>query len=191
MGKKKAVEHLKKAITVMPTNATARYLLGMQHLESEQWTAAIGSFEESLQLDPDFKAPWINMAVAFLRLRQWQRVLEVSDAALYRHPNTAHCFYNKGLAYFFLALEQEQALFQGGRWHPAAQRHQALQAFQDARSNLERPWISLLESSLWTERDDQLAGALHLIGVNSLQNVDSFLSKPMSWDGWKFFAWRP
>ena len=83
----------------------------MQHLESEQWTAAIGSFEESLQLDPDFKvpcfvrvplqpswlavprvscslvfpipieevlkAPWINMAVAFLRLRQWQQVLEV------------------------------------------------------------------------------------------------------------------
>ena len=86
--------------------------LGMQHLESEQWTAAIASFEESLQLDPDFKvpwsechysqagwlffrvgcslvfpipqvleevlkAPWINMAVAFLRLRQWQQVLEV------------------------------------------------------------------------------------------------------------------
>ena len=37
MGKKRAVEHLKKAIAVMPTNATARYLclsqkLGMVHL---------------------------------------------------------------------------------------------------------------------------------------------------------------
>ena len=35
----------------------------MQHLESEQWTAAIGSFEESLQLDPDFKVPWSSKIV--------------------------------------------------------------------------------------------------------------------------------
>ena len=31
--------------------------------------------------------------------------IEVSDAALYRHPNTAHCFYNKGtLGWVQLAL---------------------------------------------------------------------------------------
>jgi hypothetical protein len=29
-------------------------------------------------------------------LRMSCRCFEVSDAALYRHPNTAHCFYNKG-----------------------------------------------------------------------------------------------
>ena len=51
----------------------------MQYLENEQWTAAVSSFEESLQLDPDFKAPWVNMAVAFLRLHQWQRVLQVGE----------------------------------------------------------------------------------------------------------------
>lgn len=172
----KTADHFQKAISVMPTNATARYLLGMQCLETELWKKAIAQFEAALQLDPDFKAPWINLAVANLRLGRWQEVIRACDAGLYRHPNTAHCFYNKGLAYFFLAVEEEaQASF--ASWKPAAQlRAAAIQAFEDARASLER-------TSMWTVADDQL--------VESLRVTDSRLAKPLSWDGWKFFGWRP
>ncbi|CAJ1332516.1 unnamed protein product, partial [Effrenium voratum] len=115
----KSADHFQKAISSMPTNATARYLLGMQCLEVEHWTAAVAHFEDSLQLDPDFKAPWVNLGVAFLRLREWKQVIRASDAGLHRHPNTAHCFYNKGLAHFFMALEEEQDLANTGKWRPS------------------------------------------------------------------------
>ncbi|CAE7687045.1 dnc [Symbiodinium microadriaticum] len=135
----KTADHFQRAISVMPTNATARYLLGMQCLETELWKKAIAQFEAALQLDPDFKAPWINMAVANLRLGRWHEVIRACDAGLYRHPNTAHCFYNKGLAYFFLAVEEEAGVWQKWPGLPRQLRAAAIQAFEDARASLERP----------------------------------------------------
>ena len=59
--------------------------LGMQHLESEQWTAAIGSFEESLQLDPDFKVPWSKI----VPLQSWQMFLWLVVPSCFQFPKSS------------------------------------------------------------------------------------------------------
>jgi hypothetical protein len=59
----------------------------MQHLESEQWTAAIGSFEESLQLDPDFKVPWSSRIVP---LQSWQIVSMVGCSLVFPIPQVLY-----------------------------------------------------------------------------------------------------
>eukprot|EP00930_Biecheleria_cincta_P007497 TRINITY_DN108718_c0_g1_i1.p1 TRINITY_DN108718_c0_g1~~TRINITY_DN108718_c0_g1_i1.p1 ORF type:complete len:169 (+),score=26.33 TRINITY_DN108718_c0_g1_i1:62-508(+) len=145
-------------------------------LDGEQWQTAIRNFEASLQLDPDFKAPWVNLGFAWLRLKNWDRAIEACDAGLYRHPHTPHCYYNKGLALYFKALDAE-AQASGKHWEPNQHlRSEALKAFDEARANLER-------SAMWTERDDVLAEAL--------RNSWARLLRPLSWEGWKFFGWRP
>ncbi|CAE8682832.1 unnamed protein product, partial [Polarella glacialis] len=144
---KHSAEHFRRSLVAMPTNSSSHYLLGMHCLDAEDWTTSIRHFQASLQLDPDFKAPWVNSAVAWLRLKEWRRAVEACDACLNRHPQAAHCFYNKGLALFFEVLSQES---EGPAWKlDEPLREEALKAFDDARANLER-------ASMWTPGDDQL-----------------------------------
>ncbi|CAJ1452628.1 unnamed protein product [Effrenium voratum] len=61
-------EHFDKAIEVYPTNSNALSLLGICALELGQLQRALILMNKSLLLDSDFRAPYVNLGVAYLRL---------------------------------------------------------------------------------------------------------------------------
>ncbi|CAK0827422.1 unnamed protein product [Prorocentrum cordatum] len=162
-----------RSLAAMPTNATAKYLRGMSSLEAGDFRAAVSWMEACLQLDPDFKAPYVNIAVAHLSLRDWESAAEASQAGLGRHPGTPQCLYNLGLALFWTALEAEEA----GHFSPHPLRQGALDSLQAARDCPEK------RAAQWTEADDKLLWELRF--------RESTMHRPLKWGGWKYYAWRP
>lgn len=101
---KVAEASLLRSLEVMPANATTRFLLGMAKLDGGNTRAAITSFEEALVLDPDFKAPYMNLGVCWLREAEYEKAREVCEAGLVRHPQTLQGLYNLGVASFALLV---------------------------------------------------------------------------------------
>jgi len=103
---RRAEARFQKALEWQPTNANALYLLGMAALND----ATVGSseravdfFSRSLLFDPDFRASYVNLAIGYLRLGQYESAVEVSDAGLARHPDAPQPHYHIGVAYCMLA----------------------------------------------------------------------------------------
>uniref|UniRef100_A0A7S4VIS4 Uncharacterized protein n=1 Tax=Alexandrium monilatum TaxID=311494 RepID=A0A7S4VIS4_9DINO len=173
----------KRSLHSMPANSTARFLLGMCLMESGSQgdlQAAVARMEESLLLDPDFKAPYADIGVAHLRLGDYDAAVEISEVGLARHPATAHLEYNLACSKFVLACREEEAAKQRGEAaHVAAGlRRRALEAFRAAREHRGK-------EQQWTERDQEMVEQLHRE------------SRPLSWpaslmprDGWRFLSWR-
>lgn len=134
-----ATQRFERAIAAMPTNATARFLQGMCHLEAGEWLLAISAMEASLNLDPDFKAPYVNLGVARLGLLDWQGAIAVCEAGLRRHPQTPHCLYNIGIASYMLACkaEADAASHTGSNYPVTAAAADAIAWRRRARSTLE------------------------------------------------------
>lgn len=167
-----AEPYFRQSVRAMPTNANSRYLLGMCSLEKGDREDAIRTMEGSLQLDPDFKAPYVGIAVASLRLGWYEKAAEVSQAANKRFPQTVHILYNLGAAKFALACnKQDQA-------EAAELRKQALDALTAAQE--------LAPSSAWTERDDRM-----LAYLKEDEHQKPWPTSELPRDGWRFYGWRP
>ncbi|CAE7682193.1 unnamed protein product [Symbiodinium sp. CCMP2456] len=113
---KDAQEHFVKALESFPSNSNALFLLGMGALEMGFLESAVELMNKSLLLDPDFRAPYVNLGVAYLRQAAqssensqrlqdlYFRVIEVSESCLARHPASPQCHYHIGVASTQLAL---------------------------------------------------------------------------------------
>merc|ERR1711877_54501 len=55
-------------------------------------------FNRALLLDPDYKAPYVLLGVAYLRQDCYKQVVEISEAGLARHPDSPQCHYHIGVA---------------------------------------------------------------------------------------------
>ena len=49
------------------------------------------SFAPLRLLDPDFRAPYVNLGVAYLRLKLFEEAIHISEACLERHPSSPQC----------------------------------------------------------------------------------------------------
>eukprot|EP00811_Abedinium_folium_P035925 NODE_867_length_2726_cov_10.400923.p1 GENE.NODE_867_length_2726_cov_10.400923~~NODE_867_length_2726_cov_10.400923.p1 ORF type:complete len:545 (-),score=136.31 NODE_867_length_2726_cov_10.400923:326-1960(-) len=173
----RAADYFRKSLVAMPTNATSRYLLGMYYLDANRPIDAAICMAQSLQLDPDFKAAYSNIGVAYLRLGQYERTVKVSGVGMMRHLNTPHFFYHAGLAHFALACKQERAI--GGGCVAAELRSRALSSLESAIEHYSGP-------APFTPADEKILHALRMT------------PGPLNWpqtemprDGWRLFAWRP
>lgn len=169
-------KHFYNSLEAMPTNATTRFLLGMYQLEMGNPQAAIGFFEEALLLDPDFKASYVNLGVAYLREARYEKAADTSAAGLIRHPGVPALQYNLGISTFCLAYLKEQG---SPGTLETSKRAEALEALEAARSN--RP-----KDNTWTGIDT--------VVVSKLRSTNAPLqwpSNPLPKDGWRFFHWRP
>eukprot|EP00413_Alexandrium_margalefii_P016579 CAMPEP_0204543970 /NCGR_PEP_ID=MMETSP0661-20131031/20167_1 /ASSEMBLY_ACC=CAM_ASM_000606 /TAXON_ID=109239 /ORGANISM="Alexandrium margalefi, Strain AMGDE01CS-322" /LENGTH=470 /DNA_ID=CAMNT_0051550709 /DNA_START=1 /DNA_END=1409 /DNA_ORIENTATION=+ len=93
-----ARDFFRRSVELLPTNAAALYLLGMSELELGNAKEAASIMERSLVLDLDFKAPYVNLGVAYLRLGRFDEAIEMSEALLKRHPESPQCHYHIGVA---------------------------------------------------------------------------------------------
>lgn len=171
-----AADYFRRSLEDMPANATSLYLLGMHYLEVGSAKAAIEVMEESLFLDPDFKAPYVNIACARLQMGDYSEALEVSRAGLNRHPQTVPALYNLGVAAYVLALRAERS---------QNVTHQDLR--RDALGALTAARDGRTKEQVWTPEDDLL--------VERLTNKSRLLPRAhvgdLPKDGWRSYGWRP
>ena len=90
--------HFQRSISSQP-NANALFWFGMYWLNSgRQLDAAIALMRKSLLLDPDFKGPYVNLGVAYLRHSKYEKAIEISRAGLARFPDSPQCHYHIAVA---------------------------------------------------------------------------------------------
>jgi len=102
--------NLARSLAFMPTNANGYCLTGSSLLYSSQPEKAQEYFNRTLLLDPDFKAPYVNLGVAYLRLGWYRQVVEISEAGLARHPDSPQCHYHISVACCQLCILAEVAI---------------------------------------------------------------------------------
>ena len=54
------------------------------------YATLVGSLGARL-LDPDFRAPYVNLGVAYLRMKLFEEAIHISEACLDRHPSSPQC----------------------------------------------------------------------------------------------------
>lgn len=200
-----AVPHLQASLAQLPTNANSLYLLGMARLELNELPAAEDQLIKSLLLDPDFKAPYVGLAIVALRQAQYERAVEVSEACLRRHPATPMCHYHIGVACCQLALELEAREAGGVRLliSEAAEfdtlRERAQAAFRRAQESDEatrrRPHTdgtacepAAQRRAPWTEADERMVQAMSVAGRRSGATHRLVALPPDV--GWRLCTWR-
>jgi len=200
-----AMERFAASILKLPSNATAWYLKGMALLELGKPAQAIEPMQRALLLDLDFKAPYVNLGVAFLRMSRLDETIEISDALLLRHPDSPQCHYHIAVAAFLKSqLLVVQAEGDGANLseQEASEyeelRKRALQEMTLARDSEEGQRLQYRSPSMspFLDEDDQI--------VNLLRPPFSIFSKTTSPSrrripfsvvmpvnvGWRFFGWR-
>lgn len=60
---------LKEAISILPSDANAHYLLGNIYYDKRQYDPAIENWEKALELNPDFPTVWRNLALSYFNKR--------------------------------------------------------------------------------------------------------------------------
>mmetsp|Transcript_1234 Transcript_1234/g.3169 ORF Transcript_1234/g.3169 Transcript_1234/m.3169 type:complete len:862 (-) Transcript_1234:17-2602(-) len=205
-----AKRHFLKALKCSPANANALYLLGMASLELGKPAEAVTFMNKSLLLDPDFRAPYVNLGAAYLRLRLFEETIAISEACLERHPSSPQCVYHIGVACCQLSLLNEARESGGVPLSHADKelsdelRKRALECLLHARQSEEgqkrkpNPGTCRVPEAPWLESDrlmiEILAADHHRPPeVSGGYTQDSTLPREVRLPptvGWKIFGWR-
>ncbi|CAK9048425.1 unnamed protein product [Durusdinium trenchii] len=204
-----AKRHFLKSLKYLESNANSLYLLGMAALELGKPGDAVTLMNKSLFLDPDFKAPYVNLGVAYLRLKLFEEVIQISEACLERHPSSPQCQYHIGVASCQLALLLE-ARSRGGAVLSASEEHlyeelrkRAAHCISSARDSEEgqkrkpAPGSCRIPEAPWLEIDHLMLEAAAVSGLrrqggypqDSQPGMLREICLPIT-AGWKMFGWR-
>eukprot|EP00411_Alexandrium_monilatum_P026100 CAMPEP_0175333672 /NCGR_PEP_ID=MMETSP0095-20121207/2401_1 /TAXON_ID=311494 /ORGANISM="Alexandrium monilatum, Strain CCMP3105" /LENGTH=937 /DNA_ID=CAMNT_0016630973 /DNA_START=53 /DNA_END=2866 /DNA_ORIENTATION=+ len=196
-----ARDFFRKSVELLPANAASLYLLGMAELELGNVTEAATIMEKSLLLDLDFKAPYVNLGIAYIRLRRFDEAIEVSEALLKRHPESPQCHYHIGVACYQKAfhLENHSNLRMQGRAQEVADlKWRAMNELIESRECEEGQ--RLLNRGIrggpgktdspWLDADDEMVEALKR-GRSSSSGIGRLPPVQLPDNiGWRFFGWR-
>eukprot|EP00415_Alexandrium_ostenfeldii_P002584 UN2584 len=172
----------------------------MAYLELGDTKMAVQFMRRAMILDLDFRAPYVNLGVAYLRLREFDAAIAVSEAVLKRHPDSPQSNYHIALACYHKSLQMEASI---GKPTPEQKeaydqiRARALRELLEARdsdeaqrsqhrSRIEAPWL---------EDDDYLLEVLKP-GMGFLgrkRDPKTRTHRPFEIQpdtGWRFMGWR-
>mmetsp|Transcript_94691 Transcript_94691/g.276916 ORF Transcript_94691/g.276916 Transcript_94691/m.276916 type:complete len:947 (-) Transcript_94691:62-2902(-) len=196
-----AREFFQKSVELLPANAASLYLLGMADLELGNVAEAAAAMERSLLLDLDFKAPYVNLGVAYIRLHRFDEAIEVSEALLKRHPDSPQCHYHIGVACYQKAqrLETHANLRAQGRAQEIEDlKNTAFMKFAESRESEEGQRLMNRgirggpgrSDSPWLDVDDAMATALKKSRSMSVTTYRLPVVELPDNIGWRFFGWR-
>ncbi|WP_051037999.1 tetratricopeptide repeat protein [Thalassoporum mexicanum] len=80
----------------MPDNAKIQFKLGKTLLENEQWRSAISSFEQVIEIDPDFWEAHYNLGICWRKLEQYDRAIACYERVKPLQPDLADLYYSLG-----------------------------------------------------------------------------------------------
>lgn len=197
-----AREYFAESVEMLPTNAASLYLLGMAELELGKTEEAANLMCKSLILDLDFKAPYVNLGVAYIRLRKFDDAIDVSEAGLKRHPESPQCHYHIGVACYHKVVHLESTM---GRNAPDTLkeierlRKKALDELMMSRDSDEGQRLVYRGlrggpgkvDSPWLDADDDMVDALKRSRSSSSHAAGRLVLIELPEKiGWRFFGWR-
>lgn len=191
----RAVPHLQRSLVMFPTNANSLHLLGMAALFAGKPAEAADLLNRSLLLDPDGRAPYVNLGVAYLRLQKWSHALDISEAGLSRHPTAVQCQYHVMVSCCQQALRLEAREHRGVVLKPEEVDEyemlqlRGLEALHEARASDEakvrrRGETDGVGEAPWQEVDDKMSDAMQT-PTDELRRIE--LPPNI---GWPYFTWR-
>jgi len=167
------------ALEFFPTNANALYLQGQLHIQDMRIEQGLQFLNRSLLLDPDFKAPYVWLGIAYLRLGQFRQAVDISEALLGRHPESPQCHYHVAVGCAQLAFQlakssasgQQQAQYQTLREKSADSFRKARESDEairrrhhekDGGSALDAPWLPTDSMMLEAMESEKFANPVEL-----------------------------
>lgn len=195
-----AQAHFQKSIECLPANASSLYLQGQAHLERGETKLAVDLMRRAMILDLDFRAPYVNLGVAYLRLQQFDAAIAVSEAVLKRHPDSPQSNYHIAVACYHKSLRMEAVI---GRPTPEQKeeydqlRARGLRELIEARDSDEaqRSQHRNRIEAPWTEDDDFMIEFLKpgtgFLGKKRDPKIRAHRPLEIQPDtGWRFIGWR-
>jgi len=95
----KAVDHLEKAVELLPYDYQSRNNLGIVYGRSGEPEKALQEFTAALQLRPDEDAIKINLSVFYQRQKEYEKAERVLRELIGKNPKQAHLYFRLGLVY--------------------------------------------------------------------------------------------
>lgn len=74
------------------------YKAGNARITEEKYEEAITSYDEAINLNPNYISAWNNKGIALFRLGRYEDAIGCYDKALEINPNHANAWYNKAKA---------------------------------------------------------------------------------------------
>lgn len=101
---------------------------GMQLLRANRYADAREKFQRAAEEDHRFDLPLYNLALSYIRQRDWANAADALDRAISRNPNNAEYHFQRGNAHYQVAVAPENADNAEGGAHL----EQARTSFQNA-----------------------------------------------------------
>ena len=101
---------------------------GLQLLRANRYSDAREKFQRAAEEDHRFDLPLYNLALSYIRQRDWANAADALDRAISRNPNNAEYYYQRGNAHYQIATAPENAENAEGGAHL----EQARTSFQNA-----------------------------------------------------------
>jgi tetratricopeptide (TPR) repeat protein len=94
-----AIETLKKAITLRPSDSDAHLFLATAYDEQGQYQLAITTYQQYLKLKPNAALIYARLGLAYKSLKQYEEALKAFRKAIALDPSTALAHYGMGMVY--------------------------------------------------------------------------------------------
>eukprot|EP00747_Dinoflagellata_sp_TGD_P085259 gnl/TRDRNA2_/TRDRNA2_162823_c0_seq1.p1 gnl/TRDRNA2_/TRDRNA2_162823_c0~~gnl/TRDRNA2_/TRDRNA2_162823_c0_seq1.p1 ORF type:complete len:904 (-),score=152.34 gnl/TRDRNA2_/TRDRNA2_162823_c0_seq1:152-2863(-) len=196
-----AKDKFHESISLAPWNATSLYLLGMSLLEIGDPENASEALYRAMLLDLDFKAPYIALSIAYLRLKRYAEAILCSMECLDRHAESPQCNYHIALACYQQALRVEAETSSptiAQKEESKRLRHRALHCLLEARESEEGRRLEVRGARggpgrvdpPWTEYDDEMQHELSPTRHATWGGKGTAPDKLPAMVGWRFFGWR-
>lgn len=111
---------------------------GMALLRANRYADAREKFQRAAEEDRRFDQPLYNLALTYIRQKDWQNAADALSRAIMRNPNNADYHYQLGNAHYMIATAPDNAESATG----AAHLEQAKAAFQAALQKNSRLWMA-------------------------------------------------
>lgn len=111
---------------------------GMALLRANRYADAREKFQRAAEEDRRFDQPLYNLALTYIRQKDWQNAADALSRAITRNPNNADYHYQLGNAHYMIATAPDNAESATG----AAHLEQAKAAFQAALQKNSRLWMA-------------------------------------------------
>lgn len=169
----KASKFFKEAVTLLPTNSSAHYLLGISFQEGGKYNEAAKCHLRSIALDPDFRSPCISLGACQSALGRHEDAIDAAEVCLRRQPDAPVAQHVIGQAIY----QMLRSGWRGLETQAEELRRSGAKALEIAKQGMPQ---------LWTESDEAVLQYFYTRGAGARERLPKQALK-----SWKNYAWRP
>eukprot|EP00747_Dinoflagellata_sp_TGD_P209402 gnl/TRDRNA2_/TRDRNA2_82799_c1_seq1.p1 gnl/TRDRNA2_/TRDRNA2_82799_c1~~gnl/TRDRNA2_/TRDRNA2_82799_c1_seq1.p1 ORF type:complete len:257 (-),score=40.63 gnl/TRDRNA2_/TRDRNA2_82799_c1_seq1:51-770(-) len=175
----RAEDHWRKAVDLLPTNASAHYLEGCYYQVTGSCGLGILSIQKAIALDPDFRIAYIGLSNCYLLKGEYELAISACNGCLRRFPDALQAQFNIGQAQYQLvrAAVNGQSM---SKEEVARRSEVALKAYEAVKKKSPENWSKDDARVLqWLKPPGTLPESTHRSMKLEAVHI------------WKVYGWRP